>query len=52
MMHKYMYVSGIIQEPYVRPDYTFKVVVRGISKKCSAQRQQQLYEVCPLSTLY
>ncbi|CAI8036302.1 tRNA (guanine(10)-N2)-methyltransferase homolog [Geodia barretti] len=29
---------------YRRSDYTFKVVVRGFSRKCSAEKQLQLYE--------
>ena len=35
----------VLQDPYRRSDYTFKVVVRGFSRKCSAERQLHLYEV-------
>lgn len=33
-----------IMDPYKKTNYTFKVVVRGFSRKCSAERQLKLYE--------
>lgn len=36
---------ALIQEPYTRNDYTFKVIASGFARKCSAERQQMIYEV-------
>ena len=44
-MWLYNDISVLFQDPYRRSDYTFKVVVKGFSRKCSAERQSQLYEV-------
>lgn len=36
---------AMIQEPYTRNNYTFKVLVNGFARKCSAERQRMIIEV-------
>ena len=40
------------QEPFTKPDYTFKIFATGFSKKCDVSRQKLLYEVSVYPILF